>query len=202
MLCTFCTCVLQTVFFKHFSWLLKMLKHLYLLREGVVHISGVLWALLTWRSLTLWLTLIKWVLQPPKKQRIIRTNRAEPGVFHYVLFYKCVWECVYLHPHVGQDDAAGHPALWGGAAKPLKVLVHAILPERRLDRLRCPPGHERAPVLPLQHLHLSGRTITQPNREGRAETIFAFTGNRKQNSRNFQRTFVMLRVTMCVVLCF
>lgn len=90
MLCTFCTCALHTVFFKYFSWLLKTLKHLYLLREGVVHISCVLWALLTWWSLTLWLTLIKWVLQPPKKQRIIRTNRV---VFHYVLFYKCVCTC-------------------------------------------------------------------------------------------------------------
>lgn len=79
--------------------------------------------------------------------------------------YTCV--CVYLHPHVGQDDAAGHPALGGGAAKPLEVLVHAVLPERRLDRSGCPPGHKRAPVLPLQHLHLSGSTIThtQPIRQ-------------------------------------
>lgn len=85
--------------------------------------------------------------------------------------YVFVW--VYLHPHVGQDDAAGHPALGGGAAKPLEVLVHAVLPERRLDRSRCPPGHKRAPVLPLQHLHLSGSTIThrQPISAQRTERL-------------------------------
>ena len=71
-----------------------------------------------------------------------------------------MYVCVYLHPHVGQDDASGHPALGGGAAQPLEVLVHAVLPERRLDRSRCPPRHKLAPVLPLQHLHLSGSTVT------------------------------------------
>lgn len=86
----------------------------------------------------------------------------------HVYYSVCIYAmCVYLHPHVGQDDAAGHPALRGGAAKPLKVLVHAVLPERRLDRPRRPSGHKLAPVLPLQHLHLSGSTIThrQPIRE-------------------------------------
>lgn len=72
----------------------------------------------------------------------------------------CMCVYVYLHPHVGQDDASGHPALGGGAAQPLEVLVHAVLPERRLDRSRCPPRHKLAPVLPLQHLHLSGSTVT------------------------------------------
>ncbi len=78
----------------------------------------------------------------------------------------CVCVCVYLHPHVRQDDAAGHPALGGGASEPLKVLVHAVLPERRLNCSRCTAGHKLAPVLPLQHLHLLDSTAHTGNQSG------------------------------------
>ncbi len=80
--------------------------------------------------------------------------------------YVCVCVCVYLHPHVRQDDAAGHPALGGGASEPLKVLVHAVLPERRLNCSRCTAGHKLAPVLPLQHLHLLDSTAHTGNQSG------------------------------------
>ena len=63
--------------------------------------------------------------------------------------------CVYLAPHVVQDDASGHPALGGGAPELLEVLLHAVLPERRLDGPGRSPGQEVPSVLPLQHLHLS-----------------------------------------------
>lgn len=61
-----------------------------------------------------------------------------------------------LQSHVGQDDAPSHPALRGRASQPLKVLVHAVLTERRLDGARRPPTQEVTAILPLQHLHLTG----------------------------------------------
>ncbi len=128
--------------------------------------------------------------------------------------YVCVCVCVYLHPHVGQDDAAGHPALGGRAAKPLEVLVHTVLPERRLDRSRSPPGDKLAPVLPLQHLHLSGGTIThrQPIRERKTESLLVLENDATENrlcSLSCSRTrmhfisFVCYVVMVCyVMLCY
>ena len=59
-----------------------------------------------------------------------------------------------LQPHVGQDDAARHAALGSRAPEALKVLVHAILSEGRLNGPGSPATYKGAAVLSLQHLHL------------------------------------------------
>lgn len=62
-----------------------------------------------------------------------------------------------LQSHVGQNDATRHSALGRRASEALKVLVHAILPEGRLNGPGRPATYEGAAVLPLQHLHLGHR---------------------------------------------
>lgn len=60
-----------------------------------------------------------------------------------------------LQSHVGQNDATCHAALGGRASEALEVLVHAILPKRRLNGSGCPATYEGAAVLSLKHLHLA-----------------------------------------------
>lgn len=62
-----------------------------------------------------------------------------------------------LQSHVGQNDAACHATLGRRASEALKVLVHAILPEGRLNGPGRPATYKGAAVLPLQHLHLGKR---------------------------------------------
>ncbi len=82
-------------------------------------------------------------------------------VLTIILLY-CLWLSFVkriLRTHVRQDDPASHSAFRGGTAQPLKVLVHAILPERRLYRASCSSAQEVTAILPLQHLHLKKRKM-------------------------------------------
>lgn len=88
-----------------------------------------------------------------------------------------------LQSHVGQDDAACHAALWGGASEALEVLVHAILSEGGLNGPSCSATYEGATVLSLQHLHLAIRW-----------------GGEKKTSRNHRLVTQTERNPLCLLM--